>query len=714
MKKLITVLVFLFFSFILFGQEKSLFMDFRSQQVSDIIYAVADVCGESVYVDETVTGTATFHFEDSNFEQALKRFADYCQLYIDKQDGVYYITKVKIDITENGLLNINTENVNIEIFLNFLSRKTNTTILYDSLPNTNITLRVQNAKVEDVLNLTIVKLPSFVLERIASGYYITKNTSSNSKRNVDIFTISMVEDKFDISIQKAMLANVIEVLFKKASKEFTLLCKSNIQLESVYFSEKVFDDVIKLLLEQANCDFSVTNGVYYIYEIQRKDVIKNYKETKVIYLKYIDVENLISLLPSDFNSNAFIKTNKQDNSVILNGSTLEIKPIEDFITQIDVQTEDKKYTRFELKNISVKEALSIMGKSFPGMNFYELPDANSFVSLVTGEKENKLKEFIKQIDVKQQNYEVRLNYIKSEELVKNLPPSVTRENIVETANPNLVFFKGNEGLYKSFIDEVEKIDSPKQQIRYQLLVIQRQKTNGKNIGSTLSVGSSTETSGYSWNGTLSNIFNINFDIISQFGLQFAGSINAELSEGKSHVLADTTLNAISGETINFSNTNTYRYRDIIVDKGGDIYSSTTREIASGLVLNINGWVSGEDMVTVKVDAQVSKQGRTEQTSDDTTNPPSTSEKKVSTNVRTKSGEPVVIGGLFQTETDVSVKKTPFLGSIPILGHLFKKTTESIAETEFIIYLVPFVQKNETEFLSEGENLKRLKLKYENN
>ncbi|MBQ2080514.1 MAG: hypothetical protein II461_01960 [Treponema sp.] len=103
------------------------------------------------------------------------------------------------------------------------------------------------------------------------------------------------------------------------------------------------------------------------------------------------------------------------------------------------------------------------------------------------------------------------------------------------------------------------MDQPRQQIKYQLLVIQRQKTEGLNWGTSLSAGSTDKESGYSWTGMISNIFNINFDIISQFGVQFAGSLNAELSEGKSRVLADTTLNGLSGEQVNFSNTNTYRY-----------------------------------------------------------------------------------------------------------------------------------------------------------
>ena len=345
-----------------------------------------------------------------------------------------------------------------------------------------------------------------------------------------------------------------------------------------------------------------------------------------------------------------------------------------------------------------------------------LPSDNGFVTQVTKESEQKLLDYINIIDGKKQNRAVRLKYIKSEELIKSVPASLSKDNITVTSEPTLIFFTGTDKQYEEFSLYLKEIDKPRQQIKYQLLVIQRQKTEGTNLGTSLNMANSTADAGYTWSGAISNIFNINFDIISKFGVQFAGSLNAELSEGKSRVLADTTINGISGESLSFSNTNTSRYRDIIVDTKGDLYTSTTREISSGLTISINGWVSGDGMVTVKVDAQVSKQGNSDSSSTngnstDTVPPPSTSEKKVSTNVRTKSGEPVVIGGLFQQEEEISEKKVPILGNVPLLGVLFKKKIVTMVDTEFVIYLVPFVEKTTSEELSEEENLERLMEKY---
>ena len=715
--KFFVLLILLSLGFPFYAQEESssIYMDFRNQKISDIIYSVADVCGKSVIIDETVTGSATFRFEDSDFESALERFARHCSLYVEKNDGVYFVTKVQIRTIENGMLSVNAEDVQIAPFLNMLSRYTNRTVLSDSLPDTTVTIRVTEASLEDILNLAIVKLPGFCLERIADGFYITKSAGTSSRRSIDIFTMTESGGKFSCNIQKASFANVIEALFKKGCREYSLLSKPSATLENVSYTDREFNELLSLLLNQCSCDFSVRTDVYYIYEIQKKDVIKKFKETRIIRLKNMSLGNLSSVMPNELNAQGFIKQDKSSNSIILTGSASEINPIEEFIKQIDVPLEDRNYKSFYFENANAKDAAALIPKELLLSDIIMLPSDNGFVTQVTNESCAKLSEFIAVIDSRKQSRAVRLKYIKSDELIKSLPQTAGKENVTETSEPTLIFFSGTDSQYEKFLADLNEIDRPKQQIKYQLLVIQRQKTGGLNAGSSFSAENTDSGAGSSWSGMLSNIFSINFDIISKFGVQFAGSLNAELSEGKSRVLADTTLNGISGESLSFSNTNTTRYRDIIVDTKGDLYTSTTREISSGLTLSINGWAGGDGMVTVKVDAQVSKQGSSESSSGSNAAdamPPSTTEKKVSTNVRTKSGEPVVIGGLFQTEEEISEKRVPLLGKIPLLGWLFKKKVVSAVETEFVIYLVPSVENMaERETLSEKENLLRLKRKY---
>ncbi|WP_407427381.1 hypothetical protein [Treponema sp.] len=712
------MLLIVFSSLNLFPQESDkISLDFRNQKITDILFSLAELCGKSVTFDETVTGNASFHFEDTDFDTALERFTDAFRLFAEKKGDVYNISKVKIETGESGIT-IDTENVLTEPFLTILSRKTKTTIMFDALPQIPLTIRVQNARINDILNLVILRLPNFTVERVGSGYFLSKVATRTVNRNFEDFKISEENSLLTLSLTKANFSSVIDNLFKTGGREYSLLAKTAVSLENLFYSEKEFDSLLSLLCEQANCDFTEKDGIYYIYEIQKKDVIKKFKETTILNLKNISAENLSSLLPADLNSSSFIKTDKTTNSVVITGSEQETKPIIDFIKSVDMPAEGRVYKNFTLSNITVKEAVSLIPKSMLLSDIIFIEGSSSFVTAVTPEKEKELSEFITLIDERNKALPVKLRYIQSEELLKYLPPSAPKENITVTGDPTLVFFKGSPSLYESFKKELSLIDKPKQQIKYQILIIQQQKTDGSSWkpSFTLTNESGIEQDDTTMNYTalLSGLLNIDFDIVSKFGRQFAASLNAEITSGRARVLADTTLNGISGETITFSNTNTYRYRDIIVDSSGDVYTSTTREISSGLVLSIKGWSSGDNMITVDVNAQVSKQGNTDSsssTSSDTTNPPTTSEKKVTTNVRTKSGSPIIISGLIQTESDVTERRVPILGRIPLLGLLFRHKVVSEAETEFSIFLVPFVEQGEEAESSDSDRIQSLCKKY---
>ena len=259
------------------------------------------------------------------------------------------------------------------------------------------------------------------------------------------------------------------------------------------------------------------------------------------------------------------------------------------------------------------------------------------------------------------------------------------------------------------------VDKPKPQIRYQLLVVQYEKSDNLNWAKNLSLnkkevaGSSNQkTPMYEFSGVMSNIFNINFDIVSKFGYQFIAKLNFELSENKARVLADTTLNGLTGEEVNFQNTNTFRYVDKTLDANGKPLYGALREITSGLLLKIKGVVSGDQMITMEVSAQVSKQGSGGSTSGVL---PPTSEKIVKTKVRSESGKPIIIGGLLQLEKNTDEKKVPGLGDIPVLGYGFKDLHASETVTEMVIYIVPYLHKISEKKKTVNEKLKYLYEKY---
>ena len=62
--------------------------------------------------------------------------------------------------------------------------------------------------------------------------------------------------------------------------------------------------------------------------------------------------------------------------------------------------------------------------------------------------------------------------------------------------------------------------------------------------------------------------------------------------------------------------------------------------------------------------------------------------EINTNVLVDNGETVVLGGIFEQETQSRQTKVPFLGDIPYLGHLFRKDTKRNDKRELLIFVTP--------------------------
>ncbi len=64
--------------------------------------------------------------------------------------------------------------------------------------------------------------------------------------------------------------------------------------------------------------------------------------------------------------------------------------------------------------------------------------------------------------------------------------------------------------------------------------------------------------------------------------------------------------------------------------------------------------------------------------------------QLETQVLVSNGETIVLGGVFQTEEISGTSKTPLLGDIPVVGNLFKRTTQTSSKTETLIFITPSI------------------------
>lgn len=104
----------------------------------------------------------------------------------------------------------------------------------------------------------------------------------------------------------------------------------------------------------------------------------------------------------------------------------------------------------------------------------------------------------------------------------------------------------------------------------------------------------------------------------------------------------------------------------------------------GIILNIEPVVDNNDNIATAIEVENST------INDFVDGQPAFQTSRVKTNINVKSGEVIVLSGLVNREHAKAVNKVPMLGSIPILGELFKSRAFRSNQSELLIFVTPVV------------------------
>ena len=69
---------------------------------------------------------------------------------------------------------------------------------------------------------------------------------------------------------------------------------------------------------------------------------------------------------------------------------------------------------------------------------------------------------------------------------------------------------------------------------------------------------------------------------------------------------------------------------------------------------------------------------------------SINKREIKTSVMVENGAVVILGGLIDEDVQESVQKVPLLGDIPVIGHLFKSTSNSVRKRNLMVFLRPTI------------------------
>jgi general secretion pathway protein D len=669
-------------------------IEFKNQEVRDILFALAGLSGASIVPDDTVTGKTSFFFSNMEYDAAIRLFIESNNLFSWKREGILYVSKIRVEQDPaTKLLSVTCREVPMRSLVQVISNIVGKTILFDQLPQEPVTFHIEALGLKEALGVVVAKYPELWVDSTDSYFYLRRRDPGGqgiAKPGNGYFTKE--KELYSIEIERARFRDLVLDLFAKSGKEVVFLMDQDTVMEDLRFRDKSFEDMLRLLLLKCGGDFSISGGVYYIIEAQKKDLQSKFLTTLIVPLQWISVQDLQRLMPPALSASSKMKLDDKDSRVILNGAAEELRSVVDFIALIDTPATNDKTVRVDLSFLKSDEAIPLLPYEYSVFGPVPLPSKTGFVIGMPEKKLEGLREFIALVDRQEQSVPVTLNYIKADDLLAALPPSAAEKSVKKTPDPRLVFYTGPEAARKAFLRDLAAIDRPKPQVKYQLLVLSLSETKDDSWEPGLTLTDSDESPGATLKtGTFQSLMNVGFDVIASFGIDFALSLQWKIQNNKASVVADTVLAALSGEKITFKNTTTIRVKDT------EVVSSTTttttqiiREISSGLILTLEGWVSGNRMITMKIDSTLSDSVE----SDSDTDLPKTTEKVFATTVRSLVGKPIAVTGLNQKQIVENVSKVPILGDIPLLGWAFRTKTKSLTDTQYQIYIIPRLEMPE--------------------
>jgi len=155
------------------------------------------------------------------------------------------------------------------------------------------------------------------------------------------------------------------------------------------------------------------------------------------------------------------------------------------------------------------------------------------------------------------------------------------------------------------------------------------------------------------------------------------------SDGKAEIVSQPRVVTADRQTASIKSGQEIPYQE--ASSSGATSTSFKEAVLS---LEVTPQITPDDKIIM--DLEVNQDSRGE----DTDAGPAINTNSVTTQVLVANGETIVLGGIFESTNTETTTKTPFLGDIPYLGRLFKRTQTTELRSELLIFITPKIIKND--------------------
>lgn len=238
-----------------------------------------------------------------------------------------------------------------------------------------------------------------------------------------------------------------------------------------------------------------------------------------------------------------------------------------------------------------------------------------------------------------------------------------------------------------------------QQVMLEVRFAEVQRSVGEQLGTRALGGAKDFAFGIGDGASANSVDGISVDGVSGaygvLGALFSlGDINIEAyldvleRKGLSKTLAEPTLVALSGEPAEFLAGGEFP----VPVSQGDGDAITVEFKPFGVGLGFTPTVLADGIINLIVEPEVSSIDASASVTVGGISVPGVQTRRAKTTLELRDGQSFAIAGLLRQDFQTSVRQLPLLGSIPILGSLFRSTSYQKGETELLIVVTPRLVK----------------------
>ena len=416
-----------------------------------------------------------------------------------------------------------------------------------------------------------------------------------------------------------------------------------------------------------------------------------------------------------------VRTAVSGTSITLTGSPDDVARAKALIAQLDLPPYGMRYVQiYRIHNVDAKSVATLIQRSFPNVAVTVDADLNAISVTANAGEQQRIGDGIAALDGTGPNAQNPAapgggGVPSSHEVIqlKSIVPGGTGQGAASTTPQDIgaavqaalqgsfpdlrvtvpngtqqLILTGSPQSIRAGRELIAELDVVPQSVVLDTEILELDENSSRNLGLQLGNNGAISTTftevppSADANGNVPRLIGI--APFTRTPIQFSATLNLLISNGKARVLADPRITTLSGRTATIRAGDTL---SILTTTGGGAGTVPTQQLQSfqtGVTLDITPIITNNGELTVALHPVVNSLTGL------VNGIPEISTRDTQTTVHLRDNETLVIGGLIQESSQRTETKIPLLGSLPLIGRMFRNDNTTSTRNELIIVVTPHI------------------------